>query len=93
MKKQDNSRKAIALHKKLGGKIRIVPAAPVRNRADLALVYTPGVAAVSSLVAKNPELACEYTMKGRMVAVISDGSAVLGGGKMKTIHPPTYFLL
>lgn len=82
MKKKDNAKQAIALHKKLGGKIRIVPAAPVRNRADLALVYTPGVAAVSSLVAKNPALAREYTMKGRTVAVISDGSAVLGLGNI-----------
>jgi malate dehydrogenase (oxaloacetate-decarboxylating) len=82
MAKNDNSKKAIALHKKLGGKIRIVPAAPVRNRADLALVYTPGVAAVSSLIAKNPALAREYTMKGRTVAVISDGSAVLGLGNI-----------
>ncbi|MEK7494199.1 MAG: NADP-dependent malic enzyme [Patescibacteria group bacterium] len=80
--KNSNDKKAIALHKKLGGKIRIEPAAPVRNRADLALVYTPGVAAVSSLVAKNPKLAREYTMKGRMVAVISDGSAVLGLGNI-----------
>jgi len=80
--KTDNNKKAIALHKKLGGKIRIEPAAPVRNRADLALVYTPGVAAVSSLVAKNPKLAREYTGKGRMVAVISDGSAVLGLGNI-----------
>lgn len=76
------SKQAIALHKKLGGKIRIMPAAPVRNRADLSLVYTPGVAAVSMLVAKNPKLAREYTMKGRMVAVISDGSAVLGLGNI-----------
>lgn len=79
---KDVAKQAIALHKKLGGKIRIQPAAPVRNRADLSLVYTPGVAAVSTLVAKNPELAREYTMKGRMVAVISDGSAVLGLGNI-----------
>jgi malate dehydrogenase (oxaloacetate-decarboxylating) len=77
-----NDKKAIALHKKLGGKIRIVPAAPVRNRKDLALVYTPGVAAVSSLVAKDNSKAREYTMKGRMVAVVSDGSAVLGLGNI-----------
>ena len=77
-----NDKKALALHKKLKGKIRIVPAAKVKDRKDLALVYTPGVAAVSSLVAKNPELAREYTMKGRMVAVISDGSAVLGLGNI-----------
>ncbi len=80
--KKDVSKQALALHKKLGGKIRIVPAAPVRNRADLALVYTPGVAAVSSYVAKNPAKAREYTMKGRTVAVISDGSAVLGLGNI-----------
>ncbi len=77
-----NDKKAIALHKKLGGKIRVELAAPIRNRADLALVYTPGVAAVSTLVAKNPEKAREYTMKGRMVAVVSDGSAVLGLGNI-----------
>ena len=82
MKKKDVSKQALALHKKLKGKIRIVPTVPVRNRADLSLVYTPGVAAVSSFVAKNPKLAREYTGKGRMVAVISDGSAVLGLGNI-----------
>jgi malate dehydrogenase (oxaloacetate-decarboxylating) len=76
------TKKALALHKKLGGKIRIVPAAPVRNRADLSLVYTPGVGYVSSYVAKNPKSARELTMKGRTVAVISDGSAVLGLGNI-----------
>ena len=90
-KKNDISKKALgrslagealALHKKLGGKIRIEPAVPVRNRADLSLVYTPGVAAVSSHVAKNPASARDYTMKGRTVAVISDGSAVLGLGNI-----------
>ena len=82
MKKIDVAKRALALHKKLGGKIRIVPATPIRNRADLSLVYTPGVAAVSSYVAKNPKEARFYTMKGRSVAVISDGSAVLGLGNI-----------
>lgn len=82
MAKRNNAQAAIALHKKLGGKIRVVPAAPVKNRADLALIYTPGVAAVSSLVAKDAKRAREYTMKGRTVAVISDGSAVLGLGNI-----------
>ena len=82
MAKNDNDRKAIALHKKLQGKIRITPAAPIKNRADMALVYTPGVAAVSLLVAKTPKLARDYTIKGRMIAVISDGSAVLGLGNI-----------
>ncbi len=82
MKKGNTAQKALALHKKLGGKIRIEPAAPIRNRADLALVYTPGVAAVSSYVAAHPQKAREYTGKGRMVAVVSDGSAVLGLGNI-----------
>ena len=82
MVKNGIAKKALALHKKLGGKIRIVPAAPIRNRKELALVYTPGVAAVSSYVAKHPKEARHYTMKGRMVAVISDGSAVLGLGNI-----------
>lgn len=86
--KKDVSKQALALHKKLGGKLRIIPAAPVKNRADLSLVYTPGVAAVSSLIAGpstssgQAKLAREYTMKGRTVAVVSDGSAVLGLGNI-----------
>ncbi len=79
---KDVSKKALALHKKFGGKIRIVPAAPIKNREDLALVYTPGVGAVSSFVAKNPKKAREYTMKGRTIAVVSDGSSVLGLGNI-----------
>jgi len=82
MAKNDAGKRALALHKKLGGKIRIEPAVPVKNRADLSLVYTPGVAAVSIFVAKNPKEARVYTGKGRMVAVISDGSAVLGLGNI-----------
>ena len=92
MQKSDNNKKAILLHKKLGGKIRITPAAPIKNRDDMSLVYTPGVAAVSTLIAGtnrnlNPKtlqekFAKEYTIKKRMVAVISDGSAVLGLGNI-----------
>jgi malate dehydrogenase (oxaloacetate-decarboxylating) len=78
----DTNKKAIALHKKLKGKIRVSSAAPIRNRNDLSLAYTPGVAAVSMLVAGDPEKAREYTIKGRMIAVISDGSAVLGLGNI-----------
>jgi malate dehydrogenase (oxaloacetate-decarboxylating) len=79
---KDTSQKAIALHKKLGGKITIGSTKPVTSRADMTLVYTPGVAAVSSLLAKNPKLAHEYTIKGKTIAVISDGSAVLGLGNI-----------
>ncbi len=82
MAKDDNAKRAIALHKKLGGKIRIAPTMPIKNKVDLSLVYTPGVAAVSVLVAKNKKLAREYTIKGKMIAVISDGSAVLGLGNI-----------
>jgi len=81
-KKQDITKKALALHKKLGGKLRIEPAAPVKNRADLSLVYTPGVGMVADYIGKHPKEAREYTMKGRMVAVVSDGSAVLGLGNI-----------
>jgi malate dehydrogenase (oxaloacetate-decarboxylating) len=80
--RKDVSKAALALHKKLGGKVRVVPAQPVKTRDDLSLIYTPGVAAVSSLVAKNPKLARDYTIKGRTVAVVSDGSAVLGLGNI-----------
>lgn len=82
MAKKDVSKKALALHKKLGGKIRITPATTVTTRDDLSLIYTPGVAAVSSAVAKDPKLARDHTIKGRMIAVISDGSAVLGLGNI-----------
>jgi malate dehydrogenase (oxaloacetate-decarboxylating) len=82
MAKNDLNKKALALHKKLGGKINISAAMEVKSRAELSLVYTPGVAAVSSLLAKHPNLACDYTIKGKTVAVISDGSAVLGLGNI-----------
>lgn len=82
MAKKDISKAAIALHKKLGGKIAIAPTSKVSTREDLSLVYTPGVAAVSSAVAKDTKLARTHTMKGRMIAVVSDGSAVLGLGNI-----------
>jgi malate dehydrogenase (oxaloacetate-decarboxylating) len=82
MAKQDTNKKAIALHKKLGGKLHVDSAMKIKSRDELSLVYTPGVAAVSSLLAKNNKLARDYTIKGRTVAVISDGSAVLGLGNI-----------
>lgn len=81
MKNTTNER-ALKLHKKLQGKIRIEPAMKVKTRGELSLVYTPGVAAVSLEVAKSPEKARDLTIKGRMIAVISDGSAVLGLGNI-----------
>lgn len=82
MKQTDLSRKSLALHKKLQGKIRVESAMIINKREYLSLLYTPGVGAVSSLVAKKPSEARALTMKGRMVAVISDGSAVLGLGNI-----------
>jgi malate dehydrogenase (oxaloacetate-decarboxylating) len=63
-----------------GGKIEIRPTVRVRDRAGLSLAYTPGVARVSTAVAHDPELAYRYTWKGGTVAVVTDGTAVLGLG-------------
>ncbi|MPZ74121.1 MAG: NAD-dependent malic enzyme [Nitriliruptorales bacterium] len=63
-----------------GGKLQIQTKVPVKTREDLAMVYTPGVARVCSAIAANPKLARTYTIKRNSVAVISDGSAVLGLG-------------
>ncbi|MBI3627462.1 MAG: NADP-dependent malic enzyme [Candidatus Sungbacteria bacterium] len=75
-------KKALALHKKARGKFSVAAKVPVKNRDDLKLAYTPGVGAVSTYLAKNPKAARTYTMKGNSVAVISDGSAVLGLGNI-----------
>ena len=80
--KNDFGKKALAVHKKLRGKIEIQPKAPVRNRADLSIYYTPGVGAVSTYLASHKDELREYTMKKNTVAVISDGSAVLGLGNI-----------
>ncbi len=82
MNKTDLSKKALELHKKLGGKISTGLPMKVKNKDDLSLIYTPGVAAASLYVAKHPEEARDYTIKGKMIAVISDGSAVLGLGNI-----------
>ncbi len=76
------SRKALRLHKKTRGKFSIRSKVPVRGPGDLQLVYTPGVGAVSSYLAKHPKEVRNYTMKGNSVAVVSDGSAVLGLGNI-----------
>jgi len=66
----------------LGGKIEITPKRPVLNWEDLSLVYTPGVAGVSEAIARDPDLAYKLTMKGNSVAIVTDGSAVLGLGNL-----------
>ncbi|MGL5863738.1 MAG: NAD(P)-dependent malic enzyme [Phycicoccus sp.] len=63
-----------------GGKLAVRPTQPLRDRRDLALLYTPGVAEVSLAVAADPTLAARYTSRGNTVAVVSDGTAVLGLG-------------
>lgn len=71
---------AIALHKKLKGKLEVTSKAPVNTKEDLALAYTPGVAEPCKLIAEDTDLVYEYTMKGNYLAVVSDGTAVLGLG-------------
>lgn len=73
---------SIAYHKKYHGKIGTELLSPITDRADLSLAYTPGVAAVSSLLAEKPEMASKLSLKGNTVAVVSDGSAVLGLGNI-----------
>ena len=65
-----------------GGKLEVVPTKSLRDRADLALLYTPGVAEVSLAIAAEPSLAARYTGRSNMVAVITDGTAVLGLGNI-----------
>lgn len=79
---KDIGKKAIRFHKKHQGKLVTGSVTPVTTRDDLSLVYTPGVAAVSSMIAANPKLSYDYTWRGRTVAVVSDGSAVLGLGNI-----------
>lgn len=74
--------KAIFLHKEWNGKLETVAKSPVTTREDLAIAYTPGVAEPCKLIAENPAAAYVYTMKANTVAVVSDGSAVLGLGNI-----------
>lgn len=73
-------KKALALHKKKRGKIEIVSKVSLKTKEDLSVVYTPGVGAVSLAVAKNKKKSFEMTNRGNQVAIVSDGSAVLGLG-------------
>src|SRR5690606_3402363 len=65
-----------------GGKLAVQTSSPIRDRDDLSIVYTPGVAEVSKAIHKQPEMAETHTWASRLVAVISDGSAVLGLGNI-----------
>ncbi|MCM1102661.1 MAG: NADP-dependent malic enzyme [Clostridium sp.] len=76
------SEKALALHAQWNGKLETVSKTPVKSREDLALAYTPGVAEPCKVIAEDPEAAYQYTWKSNTVAVVSDGSAVLGLGNI-----------
>jgi malate dehydrogenase (oxaloacetate-decarboxylating) len=79
--KNDIQKEALAIHKKLRGKIEITPKAKLTKK-NLGLFYTPGVGAVSTHIANHPETANTMTLRGNTVAVVSDGSAVLGLGNI-----------
>ncbi len=74
--------KALEMHKKWNGKLEIVSKSPVNSREDLSIAYTPGVAEPCKVIAENKEAAYTYTMKANTIAVVSDGSAVLGLGNI-----------
>lgn len=80
--KKDYNKMALALHKKMRGKLGVVSKGKLKTKDDWSTMYTPGVAAVSSHLAQNPADAPKYSMKGNTVAVVSDGSAVLGLGNI-----------
>ncbi|MCB5180165.1 NAD(P)-dependent malic enzyme [Streptomyces antimicrobicus] len=75
---ENNPDAAFALHR--GGKMAVQATVPVRDKDDLSLAYTPGVAKVCSAIAEQPELVHDYTWKSNVVAVVTDGTAVLGLG-------------
>lgn len=78
----DNKEKALEMHKQWNGKLETVSKTPVKTREDLAIAYTPGVAEPCKVIAEDPSAAYTYTMKANTVAVVSDGSAVLGLGNI-----------
>ena len=74
--------KALMLHEQWKGKLETVARMPVKSREDLSLAYTPGVAEPCKVIAQDKEAAYTYTWKSNTVAVVSDGSAVLGLGNI-----------
>lgn len=77
-----NAEKAIALHEEWNGKFETTPKMTIATRQDLALAYTPGVAEPCKIIAQDKSAAYKYTIKSNTIAVISDGSAVLGLGNI-----------
>lgn len=78
----DLGKQSLKLHKKYRGKIGVTPLVDIKDKNDLSLTYTPGVAEVSKVIAEKKEMVWDYTIKSHIVAVVSDGSAVLGLGNI-----------
>lgn len=81
-KKTDIYTESLELHRKHKGKIEVYSKVPVRNRKDLSLAYTPGVAEVCREIHRNRDLAYKYTLKGNTIAIVTDGSRVLSLGNI-----------
>ena len=79
---KDIKKSALEVHKKYKGKLEVVSKVPLKNIHDMSLFYTPGVAEPCKEIFKNPELAYSYTFKGNTIAIVTDGSAVLGLGNI-----------
>ena len=80
--------KALEKHKEWRGKVEVVSKAAVKSAAELSLAYSPGVAEPCRQIAANPEVVWDYTWKGNTIAVVSDGSAVLGLGNIGPAAAP-----
>lgn len=80
--KNQTDKKALALHKERHGKLEVKSTVPLKTKEDLSLAYTPGVAAVCRAIAEDKKRAREYTIKRNTIAVVSDGSAILGLGNL-----------
>ncbi len=82
MSKHDYNKESLELHRRLQGKLEVNSNTPIENKDDLSVVYSPGVAAPCEAIAADSSLVYDLTIKGRTVAVVSDGSAVLGLGNI-----------
>ena len=77
-----NQEKALKMHEEWNGKLETIAKSHVKTREDLAIAYTPGVAEPCKVIAEDKEAAYKYTIKSNTIAVVSDGSAVLGLGNI-----------
>ena len=77
--KKDIYTESVELHEEHRGKIEVYSKVPLKNRHDLSLAYTPGVAEVCREIARNKDLAYKYTLKANTIAIVSDGSRALPG--------------